>query len=101
MGVAAPAGLSEARLSVRVTPRAGRSRIVGWRDGVLGVRVTAPPVEGEANRAVAALLARALDVRVSAVTVVQGLRGRDKVVRIHGMTAAEAEARLRSAGEGA
>jgi uncharacterized protein (TIGR00251 family) len=100
--VGAPAGAeAEARLRVRVTPRAGRNAIAGWRDGVVGVRVTAPPVEGEANRAVAALLARALGLRPTAVTVVQGRRGRDKVVRIQGMTAPEAEARLRGAGEDA
>jgi hypothetical protein len=49
---------------VRVQPRASRSEIVGWRaDGVLSVRVAAPPVEGAANAAVAALLAAALGVR--------------------------------------
>jgi uncharacterized protein (TIGR00251 family) len=87
-----------AHLRVRVTPRASRNAIEGVRDGVLRVRVTAPPVEGEANRAVAALVAEALGLRASAVTVVQGLRGRDKVVRIDGMTASAAGARLRGTG---
>lgn len=70
-----------------------------WRDGALTVRVTAPPVEGEANRAVSALLASALGVRPSAVSVVRGLRGRDKTVRVDGITEPEVRARLR-AGEG-
>ncbi|MBI2206148.1 MAG: DUF167 domain-containing protein [Candidatus Rokubacteria bacterium] len=61
---------------------------------VLAVRVTAPPVEGEANRAVAALLARSLGVAPSAVTVVRGERGRDKVVRVTGLGASEIQARL-------
>jgi uncharacterized protein YggU (UPF0235/DUF167 family) len=68
---------------------------VGWRSGVLAVRVTAPPVEGEANRAVSALLAGALGVRPSAVSVVKGARGRDKLVRVEGLTAPEVESRLR------
>jgi uncharacterized protein len=82
---------------VHVTPRAGRDEIVGWRDAeseVLGVRVSAPPVEGEANRAVADVLARALRVPRSTVTVVRGERGRDKLVEVVGLSAADLRARL-------
>lgn len=81
-------------LSVRVQPRASSDVIVGWQAGALRVRVTAPPVEGEANRAVARLLARALRVAPSAVTVVRGARGRDKLVRIAGLSEADVRARL-------
>jgi len=82
-------------LRVRVQPRASRSEIVGWRaDGTLSVRVAAPPVEGQANVALAALLARALDVRRTAVTVEHGARGRDKLVRITGLTPAEVRQRI-------
>jgi uncharacterized protein len=82
-------------LRVRVQPRAARSEIVGWRaDGTLSVRVTAPPVEGQANTAVATLLAGALDVRPSAVVVEHGTRGRDKLVRVAGLTPAEVRRRI-------
>jgi uncharacterized protein (TIGR00251 family) len=82
-------------LRVRVQPRAPRSEIVGWRaDGTLGVRVAAPPVEGAANAAVAALLADALGLRASAVTIAHGARGRDKLVRVNGLTPAEIRRRL-------
>lgn len=82
-------------LRVRVQPRAAQDEIVGWRaDGVLSVRVSAPPVEGRANAAVGALLAGALGVRPSAVAVVHGERGRDKSVRVAGLTRAEIERRL-------
>lgn len=82
-------------LRVRVQPRASRSEIVGWRaDGVLSVRVAAPPVEGRANAAVAALLAGALDLRPSAVTVERGARGRDKLVRVEGVTLEEIRRRI-------
>ena len=84
-----------ALLRLRVTPRAARDEVTGWREpGVLAVRVTAPPVDGEANRAVAAVLARALRVPPSTVTVVRGERGRDKVVRVAGLGMGEIEARL-------
>jgi len=82
-------------LRVRVQPRAPRDEIVGWRaDGVLALRVVAPPVEGAANAAVGALLARALGVRGAAVEVVRGERGRDKLVRVAGLSAAELRRRL-------
>ena len=80
---------------MRVQPRAPRSEIVGWRaDGTLSVRVAAPPVEGQANAAVVALLAGALGVRPSAVTVERGARGRDKLVRVAGLTPAEVRRRI-------
>lgn len=87
--------MSEARLRVRVQPRASRSEIVGWRaDGVLAVRVAAPPVEGQANAAVTDLLAGALDVRRAAVTIERGTRGRDKLVRVLGLTLDQVRRRL-------
>jgi len=80
---------------VRVQPRAPRSEIVGWRaDGTLSVRVAAPPVEGAANAALAALLAEALGVRGTAVSVEHGARGRDKLVRVAGLTPADIRRRL-------
>ena len=95
---AAPTAPSPSLLRVRVQPRASRSEIVGWRaDGALSVRVAAPPVEGAANAAVATLLAAALGVRGSAVTIAHGVRGRDKLVRVAGLTPDEIRRRL---GEG-
>jgi uncharacterized protein (TIGR00251 family) len=83
-------------LRVRVQPRATRSEIVGWRaDGALSVRVAAPPVEGQANLALARLLAAALGVRPAAVSVVQGARGRDKLVEVAGLAPEEIRRRIR------
>ena len=60
------------------------------------LRVTAAPVAGEANAAVARLLARALDVPPSSVSVVSGLQGRAKIVEIAGLGRAEVQSRLSS-----
>lgn len=87
-------GKTEPLVRVRVQPRAARDEIVGWRADALGVRVTAPPVEGRANAAVAALVAGALDLPPSAVQVVRGERGRDKWLRVAGLTPAEVRTRL-------
>jgi len=83
-------------LKLRVQPRASRDEIVRWQDGTLRVRVTAPPVEGEANRAVARLLARALGLAPSAVSVARGERGRDKLVKITGLGEDGVRSRLAS-----
>jgi hypothetical protein len=85
-------------LRVRVQPRATRDEIVGWRADTLGVRVTAPPVEGRANAAVAALVAGVLGLPTSAVQVVRGERGRDKWLRVAGLTPGEVRARLGQGG---
>jgi len=85
-----PAGLS---LFVRVTPNAGRDAIEGVEqrdDGsaVLRVRVKAVPDKGKANAAVVALLAKALGVPRSAVTVVSGETARLKTLAVVGDGAA-------------
>jgi uncharacterized protein (TIGR00251 family) len=81
-----PTGLS---LFVRVTPNAGRDAIEGVElrdDGsaVLRLRVKAVPDKGKANAAVIALLAKALGVPKSAITLVSGETGRHKTLTIRG-----------------
>lgn len=83
-------------LSVRVQPRASSDAILGWQDGALRLRITAPPVEGEANRAVASLLARALRVAPSTIAVIHGERSRDKRVKITGLGDDDVRSRLAS-----
>ena len=73
-------------LRVRVQPRSAADALAGVREGALVVRLTAPPVEGRANAALARFLGRALRVPPSAIEVVRGASGRDKQVRIAGVT---------------
>ena len=83
-----------ATLRVRVSPRASRDGLAGERQGALVVRITAPPVEGAANSAVARLLARVLEVAPSAVVVRHGSTGRDKLLHVAGLDAALVRSRL-------
>jgi uncharacterized protein (TIGR00251 family) len=83
-------------LHVRVTPRASKNEVVGWESGALRVRVTAPPVDGLANRAVLTLLAKAFGVPQSSVILVGGEHGRDKLVRLEGWSAETLTARWRA-----
>jgi len=71
-------------ITVRVHPRAARNR-AEWKDGVLEVWVTSPPVEGAANEAVLKAVASELGVKSSAVTLRSGARSRLKVVEVQGL----------------
>ena len=83
-----------ARIRVRLTPRAGRDAIDGWRGDTLRARVSAPPVDGRANEALERLIASALGLPPSAVRVTAGARGRDKTVAVEGIKQEEAWERL-------
>jgi uncharacterized protein len=78
------------RLKLRVTPRSREDAIVGLReDGVLHVRVTAPPREGEANEAVLRLVRRALGLPAGAVRLRGGASSRDKWIELDGIERAD------------
>ncbi|MGH2481439.1 MAG: DUF167 domain-containing protein [Ktedonobacteraceae bacterium] len=63
------------RITVRVIPRSSKNEIT--REGeVLRIRLTAPPVDGAANKALICLLAARLDLPKHAVHIVQGATGR-------------------------
>jgi uncharacterized protein (TIGR00251 family) len=74
-----------ARITVRVTPRASRDAVEPGAGGVVSVRVTAPPDDGKANAAVCRLVASALGVPKSAVTVVRGHSARVKTLEVDGV----------------
>lgn len=81
-------------LEVLVQPRASRTQALGEHGGRLKIALAAPPVEGEANRALVEFLAGALGVRKADVQLLRGQTGRRKTVRVRG---ASAEAALRLA----
>ena len=87
------------RLRVRLTPRGGADRIDAverGEDGLLLVRarVRAAPVDGEANAALEALLAKAMKTPRSSVRVARGASARIKTVEIDGLEPEECVARL-------
>ncbi len=82
------------RLAVRLTPRGWRDAAEGWaRDDkgqpYLKVRVAAPPVEGAANEALVALIAKALKVSRGSVRIVTGEQSRLKILEIDGVAQAD------------
>lgn len=75
-------------------PRAGVDRIEGVVEGVLRVRVTAPPTGGAANEALLRLLAAELGLPRGSVRLVAGATGRRKLVAVDGVGADELRARF-------
>jgi uncharacterized protein len=77
-----------------VQPRAARDAIVGIHGDALKVKVSAPPADGRANRAVERLLADRLDVAPAAVSVISGAGSRSKRIFIRGLDPATVARRL-------
>ncbi|MDD4237370.1 MAG: DUF167 domain-containing protein [Desulfotomaculaceae bacterium] len=79
---------------VRVQPRASKNQVAGLFEDALRVRLTAPPVDGEANEACRAFLAELLSVGRGQVEILSGHTGRNKVVKIKGVSASQVQKRL-------
>lgn len=78
-------------ISVRVQPRASRNQIVQMEGGKLKVRLTAPPVEGAANEALIKFLSNTLGIPKSQVQIASGLTGREKRIKIDGLSIADVQ----------
>jgi len=84
----------KARISLRVYPNASRNEVVGFSDGVLRVKISAPPVKGKANRELVTFLSRLLGVGKGSVDIVKGHTTRNKVLAIEGLSLEEVMERL-------
>lgn len=83
-------------LSIRIQPRASKNEVVFMEDGGLKIRLTAPPVDGAANEALMKFLSTALSVAKSQVEIVSGHTSKNKIVRILGVSEADAKRMLNS-----
>lgn len=81
-------------IRIYVTPRASANKIVGIHNGALKVALTAPPVEGAANKALVEFLAKTLGVPKSAVSLISGVISRHKTVYVTGIEAETAMRKL-------
>ena len=79
----------ELTFNVFVQPRASKNAIVGLHQDAIKIRLTAPPVEGAANKQCLEVLAKALGLAKSRLSVVGGLSNRRKQIRISDVPVAE------------
>lgn len=84
----------EPRLTIKVTPNAGRNEIVGLKDGVLAIKIAAPPEKGKANKELIDFLAEKLNIKKSTVLIVKGQASRHKIIIIEEMGGDEVLKRL-------
>ena len=75
-----------ALLPIRIQPRASKNEVVLMENGGLKIRLTAPPVDGAANEALVRFLAERLSIAKSRVEIISGHTGREKLIRISGMS---------------
>jgi uncharacterized protein len=72
-------------LQLRVQPRSSRNQIVGLQGDALKIKLTSPPVEGAANKACCAYLAKLFGIAKSSVDLIAGDKARRKRVLLHGL----------------
>jgi uncharacterized protein (TIGR00251 family) len=82
-------------LAIKAVPNAPRNAVVGWLGDALKIKIHAPALDGRANDALCEFLADELGLPRRAVTLAQGDKSRQKLVRIAGLTLAEVRAKLR------
>lgn len=82
------------RLEVKVQPRSSRNQIVGEQNGALKIKLTAPPVDGEANAALVEFLSACLQVPRKNINLIKGDTSRHKMVEIAGLSPTQLLARL-------
>lgn len=80
---------SSCTISVKVLPRSSRNMVVGVENGVLKIKVQAPPVEGAANEALIDFLSKILARPRNSIEVLKGQTSRHKLIRLKGMERTE------------
>jgi uncharacterized protein (TIGR00251 family) len=81
---------------ITVQPRGSRNEIAGLQGDAMKIRLTAPPVEGAANKMCVEFLAKSLKVRKSVVEIIRGRTSRSKKVLVRSATRKEIESLLKS-----
>jgi uncharacterized protein len=81
--------------AVKLHPRAKKDGITGETGDALKLSLTAPPTDGRANQACIDFFAKVLKVPRSSITIASGAGGRNKVIRVTGVTAQYVRDRLR------
>lgn len=69
-------------MQIKVLPRSSKNSIELQPDGSYRVKITAAPVDGEANKKVIAFLSKEWNVSKSKITIVKGETSKEKIIEI-------------------
>jgi len=83
-------------LKIHVNPRSSKEQVTGCHGDALNIRLTAPAVEGRANKALISFLAGFLGVKKRQVKIQSGDKSRNKLVSISGISPGEIEKMIES-----
>jgi len=72
-------------ISLKVQPNANRNEIVGLTNGILHVKIAAPPVKGKANKEIIIFLSKLLGTSKDSISIIKGQTSRNKLVAIKGL----------------
>ena len=84
-------------LTIQVQPRAKRSEVLGFTEGILRLKIAAPPIEGKANKEVISYLSEVLDIPKGNIEIERGHASKIKVIAISGLEHEHIYERIESA----
>ena len=76
-------------VKVKIVPGSSKNKIVGVYDDALKITITAPPVEGKANKKCISYLAKCFDVAKSKIEIISGQTSKNKLIKIYGINLSE------------
>lgn len=79
------------RLHLFIQPKSSKNEVVGSHNGLLKIKITAPPVDGKANECLIEFLSDVFDIPKRDITIIRGETGRNKTVELSGVTAQVAQ----------
>lgn len=85
-------------ITIQVQPNAQRNEVLGFEDGVLHVKIAAPPVKGKANKELVLFLSQLIGVSKGSINIKSGLTSRRKVIAITGLDRDQIMERLNFSG---
>ena len=88
----------QAYITIQVQPNARRNEALGFRDGILYVKIAAPPVKGEANRELVKFLSQLIGVSKGSINIKSGHTGRRKVIIFTGLDGDQIIERIKPSG---
>ena len=73
-------------IKVKIVPGSPKNKIVGIYNNALKISITAPPVEGKANKKCIAYLAKYFDIAKSKIEIISGQTSKNKLIKIYNIS---------------
>ena len=80
-----PVQQNKAKITVRVYPNADRNEIVSLANGIVCIKISAPPLKGKANKKLVAFLSQLLAIPKNNINIVKGQLSRNKLIVVDGL----------------